>query len=349
MSQAIRYPEPLRSSGSLDGYTSFEVTPAIGRDYADLQLAEIVNDDRKVRDLAIAVSERGVVFLHKQVMTEAVQKQLVQKLGELSGKPSTSGLHTHAFSRSNSTVAGEGNTKDEAMYAVSSKDIDTFQDELFSAKKKTFASWAWHSDESYEKIPADYSMLRMLQVPSSGGDTLWVSGYGLYDRLSDPWKRFIDGLYATHVEPDLADMKGVKLNLESRGAPENTGADFRSKHPVVRTNPVTGWKSLFGTGYEVGNGYINDVAAYESELLKAYFLKLITDNHDLQARLRWQENDVAIWDNRAVLHSPTYDHEGVRLGLRVVSIGEKPFLDPNSPSRAQYFASLKNASSNYLK
>lgn len=90
--------------------------------------------------------------------------------------------------------------------------------------------------------------------------------------------------------------------------------------PVVRTNPVTGWKSLFGAAHQVEQGWINDVTERESEILKAYceyilrlaaeiselltkvvltyvaVLQLIAENHDLQVRFRWNQNDLAIWD-----------------------------------------------------
>lgn len=66
--------------------------------------------------------------------------------------------------------------------------------------------------------------------------------------------------------------------------------------PVVRTNPVTGWKSLFGAAHQIAAGRINGVTERESEILKAYFLQLVAENHDLQVRFRWSKNDLAIWD-----------------------------------------------------
>lgn len=65
-------------------------------------------------------------------------------------------------------------------------------------------------------------------------------------------------------------------------------------------------------------------------------MQLIVENHDLQVRYRWQNvNDLAIWDNRSVYHTATYDVEGQgpRTGQRAVSLGERPYLDPNSKSR----------------
>jgi hypothetical protein len=68
----------------------------------------------------------------------------------------------------------------------------------------------------------------------------------------------------------VAAEHNLELIDEDRGAPENTGLDFTASHPVVRTNPVTGWKSLFGTGHQVHAGWIDNVTETESEVIKAY-------------------------------------------------------------------------------
>jgi len=82
-----------------------------------------------------------------------------------------------------------------------------------------------------------------------------------------------EGLTATHYQPGfnkVADTFGEELIEDYRGSPENTGLDFKAVHPVVRTNPVTGWKSLFAIGGQVRAGWINDVTERESEILKNY-------------------------------------------------------------------------------
>ncbi|KAG9742198.1 hypothetical protein KCU73_g8723, partial [Aureobasidium melanogenum] len=71
------------------------------------------------------------------------------------------------------------------------------------------------------------------------------------------------------------------------------------------------------------------------------FRATITENHDLQVRFKWRnENDIAIWDNRSAFHSATFDYEGLgeRFGNRAVGIGEVPYLDPNSQSRTEALA-----------
>jgi len=335
-----RLGKPLKYSGSLDQYESFDVTAVIGREYPKLQLSDILNDDAKLRDLAITVSQRGVVFFRNQDLDIEKQKVLGQKLGELTGKPESSKLHRHALSNSKRGIAVDENGKlDDEVSVISSEQNRKFYKDRFTANSKKLASNGWHADITFERIPSDYAILKIVSPPTdAGGDTLWASGYEAFDRLSPTWKKLAEGLTATHHQPNfnkVSQEHGVELIDGDRGAPENTGLDFKASHPVVRTNPVTGWKSLFGAGHQIHAGWINDVTDRESEIIKAYFLQLIAENHDLQVRFRWNKNDLAIWDNRSVFHTATNDYSGKRQGNRVVSLGEKPYYDTHSVSRRE--------------
>jgi len=88
-------------------------------------------------------------------------------------------------------------------------------------------------------VPADYSSLRLTQLPKTGGDTLFASGYEIFDRLSAPYQRFLEGLTATFDQEffkKVAVQGGFDLYSEPRGAPENIGLELRAVHPVIRTN-----------------------------------------------------------------------------------------------------------------
>ncbi|KAG0647374.1 alpha-ketoglutarate-dependent sulfonate dioxygenase [Hyphodiscus hymeniophilus] len=300
ITQSSSFPAPLQNFGTLDNYESFDVTSVIGREFPKLQLTSILNDDEKIRDLAILVSQRGVVFFRNQDIGIEAQKILGQKLGELTGKPETSKLHKHALSNSKRGIVVDENGKldDEVSVISSEQQRKYYQNRLLGAK--TLASIGWHAGITFERIPSDYAILKIVQTPEdAGGDTLWASGYEAFDRLSPTWQRFAETLTATHHQPNfnkIALEHGLELLDEDRGAPENRGIDFTASHPVVRTNPVTGWKSLFGAGHQVHDGWIDNVTETESEVLKAHFLKLIAENHDLQVRFRWNKNDLAIWD-----------------------------------------------------
>ncbi|OGM42399.1 TfdA family taurine dioxygenase [Aspergillus bombycis] len=336
--------EPLKYSGSLDEYKNFDVTPVIGREFSDLQLTDILNDEQKIRDLAILVSRRGVVFFRNQNLDSDNQKILGQKLGELTGKPATSKLHRHAINNSkrNITVNEDGKLDDEVS-VISSETNRNLYGDRFVNNTRHLASWGWHSDISFERVPSDYAILKITHVPEdqTGGDTLWASGYEVYDRLSPPIQQLADSLTAVHHQPsfsNIAKKHSIDLIEGDRGAPENTGFDFSASHPLVRTNPVTGWKSLFGAAHQVEHGYVEGVTHRESEILKQYFLQLVAENHDLQVRFKWGANDLAIWDNRSVFHTATNDFSGSRQGNRVVSLGEIPYFDPASISRREALA-----------
>ncbi|GAD94720.1 hypothetical protein AN2198.2 [Paecilomyces variotii No. 5] len=336
--------EPLKYAGSLDEYQHFNVTPVIGAEFPEVQLTDILNDDKKIKDLAILVSQRGVVFFRNQKINSDEQKVLGQKLGELTGKPSTSKLHRHAVANSKRGISVDENGKlDDEISVISSEVNRKLYGDRYQPHNGRLASEGWHADITFERVPSDYAILKITDVPEdqSGGDTLWASGYEVYDRLSPSIQKLADGLKAVHHQPafnNIAKEHGIELIDGDRGAPENTGFDFKASHPLVRTNPVTGWKSLFGAGQQVEHGWIEGVTKRESQILKKYFNQLIFENHDLQVRFKWNPNDLAIWDNRSVFHTATNDYEGKRQGNRVVSLGEIPYFDPASKSRRQALA-----------
>ncbi|KAF7919548.1 uncharacterized protein EAE98_009388 [Botrytis deweyae] len=329
----------VKSTGVLDQFESFDVTPVIGREFPDVNLVEWLqapNADELLRELALTISQRGVVFFRKQdSLTADLQKELVQRIGLLSGKPSTSGLHIHPLLN-----------PEREGYRVTDPEISTIDSvlnkKLYSNTKLDRANGLqntskWHADISFEPKPADYSSLKLEVLPKTGGDTLWASGYEIYDRISKPYQKFLESLTVTFQQPgfiEAAEKGGFELYDKPRGAPENVGKELKAVHPVVRTNPVTGWKSVFPVGGHVS--HINDVTRLESEALLGWFKRLLVDNHDLQVRFKWKnQNDLAIWDNRSTFHTATDDLEGQgeRYGVRAVSVGEKPFFDPESESR----------------
>ncbi|RMZ81907.1 hypothetical protein DV738_g2035, partial [Chaetothyriales sp. CBS 135597] len=334
--------EPLQLKGVLDQFESFDVTPIIGKEFPKAQVVDWLkapNADELLRDLAITISQRGVVFFRAQDgLTTDLQKQLIDRLGQLAGKPATSGLHIHPVHNGGRTLGH----KDDEISTISSAEAKVLYNRAFDLDKSQTAKTGWHSDITFEPIPSDYAVLQLKQLPKTGGDTLWASGYEVYDRISPAYRGFLDTLTATYAQPvfqDSAKKNNFSLHPGPRGAPENVGTDLRAVHPVIRTNPVTGWKSVFAVGHHAKR--VNEVSALESAHLLNWFVQLIAENHDLQVRYRWQnEGDIAIWDNRSVYHTATNDYDGLgeRLGLRAVSLGEKPYFDPQSTSRREALA-----------
>lgn len=143
----------------------------------------------------------------------------------------------------------------------------------------------WHSDTTFEHVPADYAVLRMTQLPRTGGDTVWASGYDIYDRLSPPLKSFLSTLTFMGGQPQYhvkAAANGTPYYPDERGAPENVGKHIRAVHPVVRTNPVTGWHSIFALGHHVE--FINGVSKAESTWLLDWLHNMVLQNHDIHVR-----------------------------------------------------------------
>jgi len=158
----------------------------------------------------------------------------------------------------------------------------------------------------FETCPSDFSFLRMESTPPSGGDTLWVSGYELFDRLSVPFQRFFETLTADCSQPVFksACEKGGYEVMSPRGSPLNVDFEFSPHHPVIRTHPVTGWKTLFaGVGLHVSR--IDGVTNYEDSMIREYVMRLITRNHDCIARMHWTRGACAIWSNVCTLHAAT--------------------------------------------
>ena len=154
----------------------------------------------------------------------------------------------------------------------------------------------WHSDIQFEPVSADYTSLRLTKLPKTGGDTLWASGYEIYDFFSKPYQKFFEGLTATFIGDGFlkvaaADPDNVTLYEGERGSPRNVGMKLSAVHPVVRTNPVTGWKSIFALGSFTK--YINELTMPESTDLLKKFVGVIYENHDITVRFKWRnENDI---------------------------------------------------------
>lgn len=330
-------PAPLQLGTALSKFGRADLTPLIGTEFErSVQIRDLLkaeNADEVLRDLAITVSQRGVVFFRDQDLTIDEQKQLGTKLGELTGKPASSKLHVHPITEEGSELG------DEISIISSERNREYVAPRV---DRSTLSASNWHADITFEPVPSDYAILKVHTLPSfngqvTGGDTLWASGYEVYDRLSPSFAKYLETLEAVHEArffQHIAKALGHKLRDGERGSPGNVGEHLEAVHPVIRTNPVTGWKSVFVNPNFTKR--IVGVTKDESDTILKHLFNLIQLNHDLQVRFKWQKNSVAIWDNRSNYHTATFDY-GLekRVGDRVVSLGEKPYFDPTSKSRRQ--------------
>jgi taurine dioxygenase len=176
----------------------------------------------------------------------------------------------------------------------------------------------WHSDVSWRAEPSLGSLLRAVEVPAAGGDTLWADMGAAYDCLPDDVKARIDGLTAVH---DWIDTFGAGMSQEQRDA---LRPDFPAQeHPIVRTHPETGRKTIYVNGI-----FTKEIVGLDpdegGELLR--YLCHQANYPEYQCRWTWQAGDLAIWDNRATQHYATSDYFPQRRVMeRITVIGDAPY------------------------
>ena len=182
----------------------------------------------------------------------------------------------------------------------------------------------WHTDVTFLPTPALGAVLAAKQLPAYGGDTLWASGIAAFEALSEPLKQLLDGLTATHdftKSFPLARFGSTPEDLERWEATRRANPPI--SHPVIRTHPVSGRKALF-----VSDGFttrINELSEAESEALLKFLFAHAT-RPEFTIRWRWQENDVAFWDNRVTQHYAVDDYRPARRVMhRATILGDVPF------------------------
>lgn len=163
----------------------------------------------------------------------------------------------------------------------------------------------WHSDVTYTESPPVAVMVRYVVGPSIGGDTLWSNQYLAYESLSEPIRELCEGLSALHMS-----------TIDSAMARE---------FPAVRVHPVTGRKALFVN--RLFTRAFTQLLPGESEALLQHLLDW-SERPELTCRWRWSPGDMAIWDNRAVLHRAINDYADERILHRTMILGDPPVGAP---------------------
>jgi taurine dioxygenase len=179
----------------------------------------------------------------------------------------------------------------------------------------------WHSDMTFSATPPSFTILHGKIIPAFGGDTLWASATAAYEALSAPMQKFVQQLTAVH------DFRhGFAESLAEPGGPERLADAIAANppvtHPVVRTHPETGKKSLYVN--RLFTTHINELGKLESADLLAFLYRHIVRD-EFTVRLNWQPNTVAIWDNRSTQHKPVNDFFPQHRCLHRVTIkGDEP-------------------------
>lgn len=169
-----------------------------------------------------------------------------------------------------------------------------------------YAGQYWHSDMSYLSRPPMQSLLYGLEFPAIGGDTMFANMYRAYEALSEPMKRLLGGLEAVHDYSHAYDTYFSKRKERPPLTPELRAKVPPVRHPVVRTHPVTGRKSLFvSPGFTTG--FVGMPAEESGPILEFLFRHSVRP--EFVYRHRWRVRDLVIWDNSCTLHLAVADYD----------------------------------------
>ncbi|KAJ4300559.1 hypothetical protein N0V88_003238 [Collariella sp. IMI 366227] len=278
------------------------LTPTIGTEVRGIQLSTLSNAGKD--ELARFVAERKVVAFRGQDFANlSIEKAL--EYGAYFGRH-----HIHPTSGSPANFP--------EIHLVHRGAGDNAVDQYFANRT---SSVAWHSDVSYEEQPPGTTFLYVFDKPATGGDTLFVDAVEAYNRLSPAFRERLHGLKATHSAVEQAEYSVARGGIKRREPVVN-------EHPVVRTHPATGQKAVY-----VNPQFTRSIVGYkkeESDALLKFLYDHLAYGADFQARVKWEEGTVVVWDNRVTQHSALVDwKDGQRRHLaRITPQAERPFETP---------------------
>ena len=288
-----------------NGYTAIRTVPlasAMGAEILDVDIANV--SDEQFAQIKDALFRYKMIYFRGQTnMTIDDQEALTLRFGEFGTDAYTKGM--------------EGHPNVQRVLKEASSVVDwVFGD-------------GWHTDSPFLAQPPSISLLQSLDVPPYGGDTWWSNAQLAYELLSDKMKEVIAPL-KVHMsaawvlsnvnkgKPKLNDLSLGDMNLTVDQQKMIKG----NFHPIVRTHPETGQKSLYcDTSYSMG---IEGMTQEDSKGLLD-FLGWWATREDFNCRLRWEKNMLVIWDNRLCLHKAFNDYDGYRREMiRTIVNGEVP-------------------------
>jgi taurine dioxygenase len=189
------------------------------------------------------------------------------------------------------------------------------------AHEKTNIGGAWHTDHSYDQIPAMGSVLVARELPPVGGDTEWAHMGAAYDQLNDDLKAQVEGLEAFHTADHVYKENGIyaqtDIGKNLRGRDLTTGA----VHPVVIRHPNTKRKLLYVNAAFTIN-FVGKTRDESLPLLEKLYASAVTKENS--CRLQWRPGTVAIWDNRTTWHNALNDYQGFRREMHRITLSGEP-------------------------
>jgi taurine dioxygenase len=301
MNQATPSAPAIVRPGTLGSVRAEALTCRIGAQLHGVNLADAARDDGLFAEIRALLLKYRVLFLRDQDITRAEHVAFARRFGDLEDHP----------------VAGSD--PDHPGLVRIYKDLNTPPEHYENA---------WHCDATWREAPPMGCVLRCVESPDVGGDTIWANMVAAYEDLPEHVKTQIEPLHARH---SIEATFGAKMPLEQRHALKARFPD--AEHPVVRTHPDTGERVLFVNAFtthivdfhtpmNVRHG--QDYSPGASNLLN-YLIGRV-NIPDYQVRWRWQRNSVAIWDNRCTQHYAVQDYwPAVRKMERAGIIGDRPY------------------------
>ncbi|MCO4862677.1 TauD/TfdA family dioxygenase [Cupriavidus sp. WGlv3] len=276
-----------------------QLTCSIGAELSGVSLADAARDAALFAEIRSLLLEHKVLFLRDQEISRADHVAFARRFGELEDHP----------------VAGSDPDHPGLV-------------QIYRSDKRENYENSYHTDGSWRECPPMGCVLRCIESPPVGGDTIWVNMAAAYEHLPEEIRQRIAGLRAKH---------GIEHSFGAAMSPENRAklaAQYPAvEHPVVRTHPETGEKVLYVCGFSThfvnfhtpeNVRYGQDKTPGASHLLNYLISQAAIPEY--QVRFRWQPNSVAIWDNRCTQHYAVQDYwPAPRKMERAAIIGDKPF------------------------
>ncbi|GAC1389877.1 MAG: TauD/TfdA family dioxygenase [Variovorax sp.] len=259
------------------------LTCAIGAQLKGVSLADAARSSDLFSEIKAALLRHKVLFLRDQSISRADHVAFARRFGELEDHP----------------VVGSDPDYPGLVRIYKTPDApgDRYEN-------------SWHTDATWREVPPMGCVLRCVECPPVGGDTMWANMALAYEMLPEHIKTLIAPLRARH---SIEATFGAAMPIEKRLALKAQFPD--AEHPVVRTHPETGEKVLFVNGFTMhftnfhtpGNvRYGQDFVQGASSLLQYLLSQAAIPEY--QVRWRWQPNSVAIWDNRSTQHYAVMDY-----------------------------------------
>jgi len=258
---------------------------AVGAELRGIDLSRGLTDS--ARDaISQALADRGVVFFRDQSLTPEQHIELAQAFGAINVNRFFS--HADGYPEIALVVKEPHQTKN--------------------------IGGGWHTDHSYDQVPAKGSLLFGRGPPPTGGDTLFASMYAAYESLSDGLKQTLAGLRAVHSSRHVFGVK--REGMEGRFH-NQTEATQDAVHPVVITHPDSGRKALYvNPGFTLRfEGWTDE----ESRPLLSYLYQHAV-RPEFTYRFVWQPGSLAFWDNRATWHYAVNDYQGERRLMHRITV-----------------------------